>query len=486
MSIKSLPSIPSPHSVVKFWARKPLSLIMNEIPHHAKILDPFCGSGTVGLGSVLRGSSALLSDLNPVSVFITWTLLNRYHFSEHVLAETEYVLKEIENEAYKVQDEVLDYAVWTNKYICKRCGGNVPYETIRIEKPTCKTCRSRLCFDEIEIKEKVIELRTVSGQGSKRYKSRRLLRDYREGEENFKIRSWHPSGPLIYPGTNRIFREVRRWRSLRIEELFTKRGLCAASKVYEYVEDVCNEHPEEGDLLKLVFIASLVSATKMVPHCLSSGPSWKIPRYWIPHLREERNFIRSFLRRLHRLKDYKDVWLKKAKDYDFYFLNDLTDFQWSQKSVGVARSDARKVEVSSSVDLVILDPPHFNEIHYFELFYVWQRWLQGKHNDVRFADYNYWSQEIDVNPNAGRNEEYYIKEISYLVSKYLGFLRRHGELLLILHHNDKNVLGRSLKQIKDTAFCDFSVRSSIPLVPSSAQGLHKKPKRLYLAKIVPK
>jgi len=167
-------------------------------------------------------------------------------------------------------------------------------------------------------------------------------------------------------------------------------------------------------------------------------------------------------------------------------LNDLTDFQWSQKSVGVARSDARKVEVSSPVDLVILDPPHFNEIHYFELFYVWQRWLQGKHNDLRFADYNYWNQEIDVNPNAGRNEEYYIKEISYLVSKYLSFLRRHGELLLILHHSDKNVLDRSLKQIKDTAFCDFSVRSSVPLVPSSAQGLHKKPKRLYLAKIVPK
>lgn len=74
-----------------------------------------------------------------------------------------------------------------------------------------------------------------------------------------------------------------------------------------------------------------------------------------------------------------------------------------KKFIHIYRADAlEKCSELPTLDLVILDPPHYDEINYFELTYLWQKWLEGSYGDVRFKYYDYWSKEICVNKKVGK------------------------------------------------------------------------------------
>ncbi len=58
----------------KYWSRKPWFVIDQYIEKYSKknhvVLDPFCGSGIIGLQSVLANRNFIGYDLNPFAVFL--------------------------------------------------------------------------------------------------------------------------------------------------------------------------------------------------------------------------------------------------------------------------------------------------------------------------------------------------------------------------------------------------------------------------------
>lgn len=243
------------HALIKFWARKDPRLLLREIGKAELIADPFCGSGSSGFSAILAGASGFLSDINPVSVFIAYNVLNNETLKAKTIEAMREICSEIDDEVYTLSNrEKVDFAVWSG--------------------------------------DKVIMLNFISG---KETQDRSLIKEYMAVEESLKIKFWYPKGKFVYPGTEITFNDGPH-RPIEIGGLFTKRNLYAASKLYSRIEEIWRTDKLQGDLLKLVFIASLANATKMVPHAKSSGPSWKLPRYWIPSLREERNFCKTFLR----------------------------------------------------------------------------------------------------------------------------------------------------------------------------------------------
>jgi hypothetical protein len=433
------------HGLIKFWARKEPELILHEIRGARLIADPFCGSGSSGFCAILVNASAFLSDINPVSIFIAYNILNNKTLKTEIIETMKEVCSEIDEEVYTLRNlNKVDFAIWNG--------------------------------------DKVILLKFTSGRNTR---DRSLIREYMTIEENLKMKFWYPKGKFVYPGTNIDFKDGPH-RPIEIKDLFTKRNLYAASKLYYYIEKVWRRDKSQGDLLKLVFIASLANATKMMPHAKSSGPSWKIPRYWIPSLREERNFCKTFLRRLLLLYSFKEKWSTIASNYQITVSFDEEIITPRKKFIHICRADALDIYSElPKLDLIILDPPHYDEINYFELTYLWQKWLEGNYNDVRFKYYDYWNREICVNRKTDKDLEWYNTKLCEVVLYYANRIHKNGKVILILHNKDRNLLKRTIRKIKKVVGNDFMFKTSykFPGIPSSTQGLHKHKKYLCILKI---
>jgi len=435
----------SVHSVIKFWARKEPELILQDIKGARIIADPFCGSGSSGFSAALVGASSFLSDINPVSIFIAYNILNNETLRIETIETMKEICSEVDEEVYTLSNtNKVNFAVWN---------GN-----------------------------KIILLKFTSGKNTQNSK---LIREYMTTEENLKMRFWYPRGNFVYPGTEIDFRDGPH-KSIEIKELFTKRNLYAVSKIYYHIEKIWKRDKGQGDLLKLAFIASLAEATKMIPHAKSSGPSWKIPRYWIPELREERNFCRTFLRRLLLLRSFKENWSTITSKYQVVVSFDGETIVPKKKFIYLRQADALDIcSELPKLDLVVLDPPHYDEINYFELTYLWQKWLEGSYSDARFKHYDYWNREICVNRKFGKDLEWYNNKLCEVVSCYVNRLHKNGKAILILHNKDRNLLEKTVNKIKKVVGSDFTfkVKYKFPKVPSSTQGLHGHKKYLCVLKI---
>jgi hypothetical protein len=225
----------------------------------------------------------------------------------------------------------------------------------------------------------------------------------------------------------------------------------------------------------------------MIPHPKNGGPSWKLPRYWIPTLREERNFCKTFLRRLALLYSFKKKWLKIVSNYHVESSFDGKTIMPQKRFIYVYRADAfNAYSELPRVDLVVLDPPHYDEINYFELTYLWQKWLEGSCNDARFKCYDYWSREICVNRRVGKDLEWYNTKLYEIVSNYANRLCKGGKAVLILYNKDKHILEETIRKIKEDIGNDFMFKTSyrFPKIPSSTQGLHGRKKYLCILKVI--
>ncbi len=474
--------------IIKFWARKDFSLISSLIPDKAKcVLDPFCGSGSTGIAAVNKGISAFLSDINPVSVFITATTLNKVTLKEDIAKKIERYCEKINKEVYSIKvgrdREIIKEAVWVTLYKCPNCGSTVNPLKERNSKKllVCRKCKRKFYpAHSKKRKEEVLEI-VVEKDGKKiKITKKNVLRKYLQFRP--KRCYWYPKNKFIYPN-GLSFEESPRVVS-SIKDIFTPRGLYAASKIYHTIEKIWKDDKNQGDLLKLAFISALFSATKMIPFSSSSGPSWKLPRYWIPHIRVERNFCETFLRKLKILREFKRQWSELICDYDvrIYYFKRPKKITTKKKFLIICRSDARELRPQMKFDLILMDPPHFDEIHYFELFYLWQCWLYGRMKDERFSDFEFWKKEIDVNPKVGRSLEDYIKEINQIVRKYKEFLTKNGKISLILHNKSKKILEKTILPIKSSSAI-FKGKKIKITVPSSTQGINDSMKYLYIASI---
>lgn len=479
------------HGVIKFWARKPVDLILKESPKRTNVIaDPFCGSGTTGFaGLVNRSNQIYLSDLNPVSVFMTSTLLSKVTLSEEIFTYFINFCKDLENEVYRIRDHKVSYAVWITILECPKCGYQFKVRKMP-DEVKCKKCHVKLAPRFFELREKLLQIYVEKNGKTVKITDKKILHEYVRDQEKLSLKHWYPHGTFNYPDSEVEFRDGPH-RRLEIKEIFTKRNLYAVSKIYDKIERLWKNDPKQGDIFKLAFIASLVNATKMIPHAESSGPSWKIPRYWIPNVREERNFCKAFVRRLKVIKAFKEKLLSTLlNDYEISTVYEHSPVshngnEGNSKAINIFRSDARDAhEFLPKCDFIVLDPPHYDQVDYYELYYLWQKWLEGRLSDARFRDFNHWKNEISVNNRVGRDLDYYNNSISEVVFSYAKILRRHGKLVLILHNRDLAVLERTVKDIKEK-LRGFRIKSKCewPRVPSSMQGIHGRKKFIYILRI---
>jgi len=83
----------------KYWSRKPWFIIDEYIKKYSRegdaVLDPFCGSGIIGLESIIAGRSFIGYDLNPFASFLANSSLDTRFEEEVFIQELNFLKKRV-------------------------------------------------------------------------------------------------------------------------------------------------------------------------------------------------------------------------------------------------------------------------------------------------------------------------------------------------------------------------------------------------------
>ena len=124
------------------------------------ILDPFCGSGMLGLGAhhgLTSGEhrKVILSDLSPAAAHLAWAYNSRPR-KDILESERERILRTVTNRVgvlygasptgAKVLRKTWGYQVWSDVVKCPSCSNEVAYIAVEANEDTCPNCSEQFSW----------------------------------------------------------------------------------------------------------------------------------------------------------------------------------------------------------------------------------------------------------------------------------------------------------------------------------------------------
>lgn len=116
--------------------------------------------------------------------------------------------------------------------------------------------------------------------------------------------------------------------------------------------------------------------------------------------------------------------------------------------------DAREVDAKNEYDLVLTDPPYYDNIIYSELsdyFYVWQKQLLEDEYEEFEPDHTPRT-EIVANPDQDKGAEEFEEELRDAFTVANEALKNDGRLVFTYHHSDSESWGELLEAVCDAGF----------------------------------
>jgi len=427
------------------------------------ILDPFGGSGNIVKTAIQLGRRAIYVDLNPFAKLVAETTITGCPREELQKAVQEIVQKKnlkIENsrnEIVEVDRELLfsvrcpcgryqeiSSILFTHKYSLVK----EPRKTTVLQRKILEAlCEKPLTHDEI--------LKQISNSAGRNAISNAINRLVKLGfvsEEVIPVRVtfarpcacgrkvlessqslewaikdpvipafWYPKARLRYPNGEPF---LKKRNAERVFEFFDSRTIAYLSYLWSQIKQL-RVSPQARRCLHLIFMATLARSSKMNR---PSGGTWPINSYWIPRSYIIRNPFYTFLR----------------ASYDV--LNDLS--AQGSRSIKASRSVHSVLRGTSNVafllgnaaelplpndtiDYILTDPPHTDDVQFFELSFFYTVWLKKR---LDFAN------ELVVNPKQGKDLTRYFQAYSNFVHEAHRVLKPCRHLTVILHEKDEKVL----------------------------------------------
>jgi adenine-specific DNA methylase len=135
------------------------------------------------------------------------------------------------------------------------------------------------------------------------------------------------------------------------------------------------------------------------------------------------------------------------------------------------KTSERIDEDDESVDLVITDPPYYDNVQYSELsdyFYVWLReCLQNEYEEFQ-PELVPKAREIVANNSANKDEEFFVESLANVFSECNRVLKSDGELVFTYHHNENEAWSVILEALIRSGFTitgAYPVQSEMPNNP---------------------
>jgi len=407
----------------KFWARKSPNVVAEYIKHYSKtgdiVLDPFAGSGVTAIEAIKLGRKAICIDYNPVMTFIARMTAIPIDL-EDLKAEFETIKKD-------VSKKILGY--YETK--CPKCGKKSPIIGTKWDKN----------------KNQPIEIRldcNTCGRKKKKPSTEDLTAISKIEKE--PIPFWYPNPKLRYDDGKPF---MKKERSETLSDLFTHRNLITLSILFDAIGKVKDE--DIRNILKFTFTSALAQTSKLCEDRPTRpfSSAWITHSYWVPqkymeynvwrvfssHFEEKQGVLRGKNESQTTIAD-KKLW-KEAKR--FKDLEDDKTVYFKTLSIFDLSSEIPP----NSVDYCFTDPPYGDSIQYYELSKLWASWLQLQTSH---------SEEIIINPQQGKSDEYYFKMLRKAFDEIYKVLKPDSYLTITFHNTKVGIFNMIIRATEYAGF----------------------------------
>ena len=361
----------------KYWSRKPEQVLRRLISSFSSlddvVLDPFCGSGAIGLEALMAGRSFIGFDLNPMAVRVSRDTLS----PDFDAAQFDAAFGVLERRVSQKLSALFTTSRGTAAYLMpnSKSGANAV-----LLQPSGKKLRARINLKELPS----VRLSSLESQ---------QLPTIEFPQEFYKDR-------FSYKGVKRV------------TDLFSRRVLKCLAILSSEIKTL------DGDIrpmFELCFTNTLLHVSKLKSEQVRP---LGVNNYWIPDDFIEENVWWRFS---DRCRQYRKAKLVLKSDFQALKLQNV------DASVAIGDAQCLSGLEDGSVGYVLTDPPYGDAIQYSELSYVWNSWL-GETFDI--------SSEIVVNPCQRKNIDTYVDMLDKSFAEIHRVLKIGGFLTLAFQNKD--------------------------------------------------
>jgi len=376
----------------KYWSRKPWFVVDQYIEKYSQkdhvVLDPFCGSGIIGLQSVLADRNFIGYDLNPFAVFLAKNSMD------------------VSYDPVSFEDElkVIDQAVWEKIMPLYTVKDKYILYTI-LGKKNNKDYNAVIADSNFRNKQK-ITLSQAELEPTVRFPRSLKYPDMDFPEKFYKDR-------FSYKGVKKV------------SDMFTKRNLFALATLHTAIKELPLKNK---DLFMLAFTNTLLHVSRLKAENVRP---LGVNNFWIPDDFIEENVWWRFVDRVNNVKKAKVVISEKASR------NGVSN----PSSKIYNKSSLKMKEVKpSSVDYLITDPPYGDTIQYSELSYIWNCWLE-KEFEIE--------NEVIINPVQKKGVDEYYDQLTAFIGEAKRVLKKNAYFTLAFHNKDLKIWISLAELIRD-------------------------------------
>jgi len=402
-----------------YWARKPLNfidVIIKSLSQKGDIVfDPFVGSGTIAYSAVSNKRRALASDLNPLAIFLTKTVLGLGDFTAD---ELQYISSFFE----ELEDKYSKWFLYKEKQIIERIRYSV--------KGTYKDGQFSLMPIEIVLKD-------LKGKGW----CGRIVKKINKGFSfsceddlvnspiNFKLMELEENSRIAIP------------KGALVSHYFDSPNMAAINCIYAEIKkaDVSDKIRET---LFFILSSSLPLLRLSDKKASSQWPYWR-PKALLTSrnpLFVIRKRVKSFLRAAN--------WVEQ-QNFKSNNLDENSLYEGTSKGYFVFEAAVQDIMLNGvradSVDLIVTDPPYADHAPYLEYSELWNRLILQRSGKENFR------QEIVKTdaPSRDDDDECFIDRLCEGFEACCKSLKSGG--FLVFFYQDKTfahwaAIGKTLKE----------------------------------------
>lgn len=388
----------------KYWSRKPWYIVKDYIATYSQeddlVLDPFCGSGIIGLEAVLGKRKFVGYDLNPFAVFLANNTMD-LDYDEKYLSD---LFKHLESQ---VSEKIMNlYSVAGDRYILY---------TILGEKNSANH-------------------NAVTANKNFKDKSKEVL-----SKEYLKPKIRFPKN-LSFPDKEfpkKFYKDRFSYKGVsKVSDMFTKRNLTSLAILYDAIQKI---DPKDRSLFMLAFTNTLLHVSKLKAENVRP---LGVNNFWIPDDYIEENVWWRFVDRLQNVRIAKKTISERSKQNVY---NKSTNFKVFNKS-SLNMEDVK----SASVDYLITDPPYGDTIQYSELSYIWNCWLEKEFQI---------EEEVIINPVQNKGFQEYRDQLQQFVNQVKRVLKKDAYFTLAFQNKDLKIWVALAELIRDSGMQVIDISS---------------------------
>ena len=387
----------------KYWSRKPWNLMKLMILKHSNsgdlILDPFCGSGTVGLESILLGRDFLGYDLNPFSTFLSENTLDQ-NFDENLLLNA---LETLDN---SIGTKIMDSYRFGSEFVLYSIPG----------KTNSKSYNVVLCDQNFKRTRSIFEPGYSLDYGIDENVSLKIP-DAKFPDKFYKDR-------FSYKGVERI------------SDLISRVNLEALELLWGEIQKL---PLEVIPTFQLVLTNTILHVSKLKSENIRP---LGVNNYWIPDDYINENVYWRFTDRFKQYITAKREISSRFNNIDKSKIG--TSRIYNESSLPLSNL------ATESIGYILTDPPYGDVIQYSELTFVWNTWI-GKTQNIK--------DELIINPVQNKDMHYFASQLALFIAESHRVLRRNGKLTLCFQNKDPEIWFNVARVARDLGFTLDSIEA---------------------------